>query len=311
MSIYLKSKLIKERRKESGYSREELASGICDSSTLKRYENNGMIPNNSNYRLLQEKMGGNPEQLVFSYEVDFFNDIELYEKYEKLLVQHEYDKVANRVNNIREALINSKSIEATQFIGRIELINSKLEEEKKRKQLEELLKKTVVDYDNGIFSIVRIYNETELNLLNDIAIAYSREGQISKALEIYKRLTDYFDKSIDNSESLIIIKILINYANKLGQTKKYDDAIEISKKCIRIMKRNSMQHLLYNVLFNFGWLYYKMGIDINDSNQLQKAKHYIKMSLALGRYQNESIKNLNSIENFYNTINDCLQEYKF
>lgn len=76
-----------------------------------------------------------------------------------------------------------------------------------------------MDYDNGIFSIVRIYNETELNLLNDIAIAYSREGQISKALEIYKRLTDYFDKSIDNSESLIIIKILINYANKLGQTK--------------------------------------------------------------------------------------------
>ena len=44
MSVYKKSELLKNHRVEKGFSREKLSEGICDSTTLKRYENEGMIP---------------------------------------------------------------------------------------------------------------------------------------------------------------------------------------------------------------------------------------------------------------------------
>ena len=74
MSVYKKSELLKNHRVEKGFSREKLSEGICDSTTLKRYENEGMIPSDDNYRMLQEKMGGRPEQIIMSYDLGLFVD---------------------------------------------------------------------------------------------------------------------------------------------------------------------------------------------------------------------------------------------
>ena len=122
MSVYKKSKLLKSHRVEKGFSREKLSEGICDSTTLKRYENEGMIPSDDNYRMLQEKMGGRPEQIIMSSDMGLFIDIDRYQEYEELLVNHKYEELKMMMKMLKDSLKTVNSVEKEQFIGRLEQI---------------------------------------------------------------------------------------------------------------------------------------------------------------------------------------------
>ena len=105
MSVYKKSKLLKSHRVE------KLSEGICDITTLKRYENEGMLPSEDNYRLLQEKMGGRPEQIIMSYDMGLFVDGDRYVEYEKLLNNQKYDELRMKMQILKEGLKNVESVE--------------------------------------------------------------------------------------------------------------------------------------------------------------------------------------------------------
>lgn len=300
MSVYKKSKLLKSHRVEKGISREKLSEGICDSTTLKRYENEGMIPSDENYRMLQEKMGGRPEQIIMSYDMGLFVDIDRYQEYEDLLMNHKIDELRMKTELLKAGLKNIKSVEKEQFLGRLDSLVKDKYTESSLKELENLLVKSVPDYKDGFFSVTRLYNDTELFLLNDIAITYEELGEIDISLSMFDKLDIYLEQAEDNKDSLGAVKILFNYASELGRNKKYEKAMEICRKGIRLIKKNSIQEMLYAFAFNIGWIYFQMWTESKSSEYRDLAKEYVELSLAMVKYLDESPINAETIENFYN-----------
>ncbi len=299
MSVYKKSKLLKERRVEKGLSREKLSEGICDSTTLKRYENEGMIPSDDNYRLLQEKMGGRPEQILLSYDMGLFIDGDRYHEYEVLLNNQKYDELRLKMQVLKEGLRKIKSVEKEQFLGRLETLTYYDYTEEMLTILEKLIKLSVPDYKNGDFSITRLYNDTELNILNDIGITYDKIGKTGTAISIFEKLDIYLEQSEDNKDSLVAVKIYFNYANTLGLSGRYEKSIEICKKGIALEKKNSCQEILYALVFNIGWLYDQISEKTHDEKYKEMAKEYVGLSLSLAKYFSESPINTSTIEEYY------------
>ncbi|MBR4669091.1 MAG: helix-turn-helix transcriptional regulator [Butyrivibrio sp.] len=299
MSVYKKSKLLKSHRVEKGFSREKLSEGICDITTLKRYENEGMLPSEDNYRLLQEKMGGRPEQIIMSYDMGLFVDGDRYVEYENLLNNQKYDELRMKMQILKEGLKNVESVEKEQFLARLETLTY-YDYTKEMLEIQEgLLKKSVPDYKDGEFSITRLYNDTELNLLNDIAITNDKIGCTEMAVKIFEKLDVYLEQAEDNKDSMIAVKIYFNYANTLGLSGQYEKSIEICKKGIALEKKNSCQELLYALVFNIGWLYDQIWMDNHDEKYKKAAKEYVGLSLALAKYFDESPINTPTIEGYY------------
>ncbi len=299
MSVYKKSKLLKSHRVEKGFSREKLSEGICDTTTLKRYENEGMIPSDDNYRLLQQKMGGRPEQIIMSYDMGLFVDADRYQEYENLLNNQKYDELRAKMTMLIDDLKNYDSVEKEQFIKRIEVLTDMKDPAPALRILEKLLKKSVPDYKEGFFSITRLYNETELHLLNDVAINYDMIGETDISKSVFEKLEAYIDQAEENKDSLIAVKVLFNYANILGRNKEYDKSIQICKKAIALEKKNSNQELMYALVFNIGWLYDQIWEETQNSGYKEKAREYVELSLTLAHYFNESSINTSIIEEYF------------
>ena len=300
MSVYKKSKLLKSHRVEKGFSREKLSEGICDSTTLKRYENEGMIPSDDNYRMLQEKMGGRPEQIIMSSDMGLFIDIDRYQEYEELLVNHKYEELKMMMKMLKDSLKTVNSVEKEQFIGRLELIKYNEYTKESFVEFERMIKLSVPDYKDGVFSVTRLYNDTELYLFNDLALNYYELGNLEKADEVFQRLDTYFDQAEDLKDSIVAVKILFNYSNLLGKSGNYEKAISICKKAIALLKNNSCQEMLYTFIFNIGWLYDQMWEKSHEDSYKSKAKEYIELSLVLAKFFNESPVNTDTIEGYYN-----------
>jgi tetratricopeptide (TPR) repeat protein len=299
MSVYKKSKLLKERRVEKGFSREKLSEGICDSTTLKRYENEGMIPSDDNYRLLQEKMGGRPEQILLSYDMGLFIDGDRYHEYEVLLNNQKYEELRLKMELLKDGLKSINSIEKEQFIKRIEVLTEVEDPGEALKILEDLLRKSVPDYKDGYFSITRIYNETELHLIDDIAINYNMIGNAEVSKKVFEKLVEYIGQAEENKDSLIAVKVMFNYANTLGLNKEYEKSIEICRKGIMLENKNSCQEILYSLVFNIGWLYDQIWKETSDEAYKKKAKDYVELSMVMSHYFNESSINTSIIEEYY------------
>ena len=92
---------------------------------------------------------------------------------------------------------------------------------------------SIPDYNEGDFSLNRVFNLTELHILNDISIAYWKCDKKNIALNIYIKLIDYFETAVFIRESRIVIKIMINYSNYLGQMGNHEKSIEVCREGIR------------------------------------------------------------------------------
>ena len=69
MAEYIKSELIKSRRIELGITREELAEGICDVSTLLRYELGILEPTDEKFDAIQRKLDLKGNKCILPYNI--------------------------------------------------------------------------------------------------------------------------------------------------------------------------------------------------------------------------------------------------
>lgn len=298
MADYIKSELIKSRRIELGLTREELADGICDVSTLLRYELGILEPTDEKFEQIQRKLDSSGNKCVLPYNMSLFLDIENYIEYENMLQMKELEDLQEQLDRWRKEIEESGSIEGEQFIRRIELFEYIDEPEVYLEELEALIKLSVKDYEKGVFSLNRVFNLTELHILNDIATAYCKCGNKDMALDLYKRLMDYYQTSVHIKESNIISKTLINYSNLLGQIGNYEESINVCRIGVNWSMKNDCQPMLYNYLFNIGWNLHQMSLQTKDEVLKEKARLYIQASYDLGVFFNESYKALEAIQTY-------------
>ena len=68
-------KVIRQRRKELGYTQEQLCEGICEPPNISRLENEQQIPSRSTMTLILERLGL-PNDIYYAYLSDNEAEIE-------------------------------------------------------------------------------------------------------------------------------------------------------------------------------------------------------------------------------------------
>lgn len=301
MTEFKRNVLLKKRREEMGMTRENLSDGICDVSTLYRFESGQIELKDSTIQELQGKMDRHGGLYVLSTNEALFIDEEDYYLYERCLHGNEFKKAREIVEN-ENVLQLEDGIEKRQFLGRVKLyVSSETEMDCKDKLViaEMLLKESVPEYDDGSFPMYRIYNYTELSLLNDIAILNWECGDKEKSFSVYKRLIEYFENTLYNRENRIYNKILINYSNYLGLSGEYQKSIDIILFAIRWLEKNSSQYLMYNYVFNIGWNLYQLYMENGKREYYEMAKKVVYESYCLCKMFDVPDCRIDVIKQFY------------
>lgn len=302
MAEYIKSELIKSRRIELGITREELAEGICDVSTLLRYELGILEPTDEKFDAIQRKLDLKGNKCILPYNMSLFMDEENYIEYEQILQMKEIGDIQMQLEQWRKEIEMTSSIEGKQFIKRIEILEYISSPNIYLKELEKIILLSIPDYNEGDFSLNRVFNLTELHILNDISIAYWKCDKKNIALNIYIKLIDYFETAVFIRESRMVIKIMINYSNYLGQMGNHEKSIEVCREGIRWSMKNDCQPMIYNLLFNIGWNYHQISIQSGSEEQKEKARKYIQASYDIGVFFNESYEALDAIQTYLRNV---------
>ena len=301
LSLFAIKNVLRNRRDELQITQEELSEGICDVSTLARYERGLITPTNERYLELQYKMGRTGERYILPYDMAVFVDARYYNEYEQMLHEGKYDEIYENLHAIEENLCYTGTKEYMQFIGRIEILK-KSNDISITYELESLLRKTVNEYKDGIVPLTKIYNDTELHILNSIAIGYWNNGNKEKALHIYEQLINYFNSAESNLGSLICNKIHLNYSNYLGLSLEYEKSIEIIKTAIKIIWESETQEYLYNYIFNLGWNEYYIGVRDEKITLIEKAIAHINTAIAIASYMDEPPNKIEAMDRFLGSI---------
>lgn len=298
MSEFKRNVLIKRRREELGMTREELAEGICDVSTLYRFESGRIELKDSTIQDMQEKMDKCGGVYVLSLKDALFIDEEDYYLYEKYLHGEEYEKAKGVVKN-KNKLNVEDGVEKTQLIGIMNILAEEKDAVTSLDELEALMRLSVPEYNDGYFPLYRIYNYIELSLLNDIGVASWQCGNVKKTFDIYRRLVEYFDKVVHNQDNRMYNKIIINYSNYLGLSGNYQKSISLMIKGVKWLKENTTQDMMYNYIFNIGWNLYQLYKENRKQGYYDLAKKYVYEACCLCKTFDDPNCRISIIEQFY------------
>lgn len=289
---YRKSLLLKQRRIEVGLTRESLSEGVCDVTTLLRYENGVLDPSDEKYMELMSRMDNDIEMYQLSYETGKIIDVEEYRKWEEFFQKHKEEEVIDEILSCSGYDV-IKGSEAQQYYDRFMLYkkyycNKEIDAFCYIKKLEEIVSRTIREYKEGNYSINKLLTETEIYILNDIAIAYIDIKKYDFAEKIYMKLREYFKSEQAGVMELARYKIMINYSNLLGQMGKYKESYEVCNDLLYSALINTKQKLLFNPLFNMGWNIMESIKKKTPIGTIGQAREFINSSCLLCRYYNES-----------------------
>lgn len=300
MGEYSKSAIIKYTRKALGMTQEELAESICDPVTVARYESGQIDPTDDKFLCLMEKMGEQGTIFVWPLEAGLL-EVESHIGQLKQAVEQQNWEKAEEIKNhlIQNENFNENLPKNRQFLQWLDAIMEyeagKIKERQVIEKLEQAWAYTCGKFRTEEFPINRIYRETEIRILHDIAIFYKVLGEYQKACAYYERLLQYFEREDMVNDDKPIYLIYLGYSNVLGVMGEHEKSIKL---CLRAIRRGVMKNQM-NYLYNF---YYNIGYSLQMSGnreQKEKAKAYIWTAYQLCKLYPENKSNLEIIKNKY------------
>lgn len=306
MGEHSKAAILKYTRKYCGISQEELAANICDVATLARYESGKIEPSDGKFDLLMRKMGMSGERYALQ-----LSDSVVENKKKKIFYAFER-------KDFKEARIELESLkldlafdemtpENRQYVQRIELniafqmgeINS----EEMLVQLISALKITFVEYNEKHFHVYRIFTETEVLLINNIASQYWNLGKYELAVHLHENMEEYYQSGVVTNDYKPRYLCLVNYSNYLGRLGRYDESIEICKRGIRWLHLKGKVNFLYNFYYNIGWnIEKKIKDGLEGEHMVRVAQCYVWVAMLLGDMYPESDKELEHTREYYQKL---------
>ncbi|WP_455719998.1 helix-turn-helix domain-containing protein [Agathobacter sp.] len=303
MGEYSKSAIIKYTRKSLGITQEELSESVCDSVTLARYESGKIDPSDSKFLRLMEKMGEKGSTFIFPLETSLLEVEDEIEKLNKAIEQHDWEE-AERIkrNLIQNNNFNLNYPENRQYLQWAETIiqyeQGMINERQVIDKLEKAWSYTCGNINIEEFNMNRIYRETEIMILHEIAIFNKLLGKLDKACVYYENLLKYFERADMVNDTKPIYLIYIGYSNVLGAMGEHEKSMEI---CFKAIKRGMAENKM-NYLYNF---YYNIGcsLQINGNDEEKHlAKLYIWIAYQLCQAYPENKRNLEIIKRRYEQI---------
>lgn len=255
--VHLIHEVLGRKRKIKGLTQEQLSTGICEPETLSRLLNGKQIPNQNTYRMLAECLELDTERCRPYLSVE---DYEVYEKQRKLglyLQRSEYALAENLFNEIEQKLPQNIA-KNRQFCLLVRtIIESRLGRmnwKERLKYLEEAITYTIPNYSK--ISIMQWpLCRQEIMILNDIANTYARLGNLNEALCIFSSIMEFYQNSeVDVFYHIETITMTIyNYTKWLGNLGKYEEAIELYERAIKINIDTGRGRILGGLLYGKAW----------------------------------------------------------
>lgn len=249
-------KVIRQRRKELGYTQQKLCEGICEPPNISRLENEQQIPSRSTMTLILERLGL-PGDMYFAYLSD--NEVEIEDLQTEIVscnMTVNSEQGLDAINRL-ESLIKDDDKIIKQFILRSkEILGHRVNdqivpysEEERLSLLYEAIQLTVPRFDLQRISDY-LYGIIEVKIINQIAQVYSEQGESEKVIEIYKQLYQYVLDHMQGlkEKSAIIPMLAYNYSRELCLVYRPQEALEIAEQgreyCIKYYQYSDLGGLL-------------------------------------------------------------------
>lgn len=288
MRELLLGEMIKRRREELGLSREEVAEGVCDPSTLYRVEGGKQGLSYSRARALFQRLNMPDDRyyaLLDEHELALANV-----RREILSCSSRFDRAGpdnkrqawelamEQVRRLEELIEQDDTINR-QFIlshkATLGTADGPYSFEERLSILLEALRLTVPKFDLDKFGKLR-YSIDETTLINQIAGIYSDAGEHSKALALYGRLFDYVHDNSNRLSNFSVHFTLVahDYARELGMCQYYHRAIEVAEEGRRASINYGHYQFLPGFLGILGEAYYLVG-EAEKSKKVCVQAHYL------------------------------------
>lgn len=243
MAVYVIGETIREERTRRKISGEELCYGICSVSTLSRIENGVQKPSLKVEEALLQRLGCNTEGLARNADR---SEVEIYRLENELtvLVMHRQpveEKLKEYRSHVRARGTNSNL--EKQFMLMIEAIQALYTGNRSLpgiyQSLEEALRLSMPDYREGDLRKVRLFTQTELTIINNMALVLDKQGKDIQAVEMLQCLIRYLEQEHADAEvtSKKYPMLLCNLAKMLDRQHRYQEVLELCEKGIRFDNR--------------------------------------------------------------------------
>ena len=258
MGIYQVGEVIRRTRESMGITQEKLSDGICSVENLSRIETGKVRPNRNTFEKLMERLGRSGEKyLPFVRGEDMETHI-LRDKVGALIGNCKYEEMEPCLDKLEEKLDMTEPINK-QYILRVRALTDyrlgKIKGQEARKCLEDALRCTLPDYQDGILPR-QILTRIEVFTYCNIAVSYAEEGSLEKAIVMLKQMEEYFKREkIDSAErSISEVMTLANLAKCLGRGGNYIEARnkhrQVKKICINNKRTSDLARELYDIAYD-------------------------------------------------------------
>lgn len=241
MSIYGVGNYLKEYRKKAGLSQEELAEGICNASNLSRIETGSQMPTRRTYEALMQKLGQN---------VSLFSSFSTHREMEFYRLENQIgEKLADQNTDGLRGLYDRMKVLADpredleqQYMLYVDALIRNLEGEGAVAVLPQLMEALHVTRKNGDPENPRemkLLTFQEINLLNNIAVAYWRGGEKEKGMNLMLYLKEYMEEHLvdEKEKGGHYPMVLFNLSKWLLQLERPGEALEMALAGVKACNR--------------------------------------------------------------------------
>lgn len=228
-NIYSLKNMVKARRKLKGLTREELAEeGYCNVATIERLERGvGDTQGDIGYRLLNV-LGLPIEKCFFEIITESYQMRELFARIETELDRKEVSVAKEYLEQLKKEIdlalfVNRQCIEYNEF--RIECLEHSISEEDKIVRRRDLLEITLPLKFLNEDSEGMLYGNEE-TLVENIAIAYEKIGQIEKGIDLLKKVIKKYKENENVSNYLRFSRELESMLANVGEFEESNKIIE-------------------------------------------------------------------------------------
>ena len=261
MDKVLVGKLIKERRKAEKCTQEDLCLGICSVTSLSRIENGNAGTRESNYiPSLFERLGMSADSIDEIKSEDDYSVRQMIRQANQAdvlgdraeawrIVRETRERIDKSTNDISLANEQRLSVLETQLYRG----DNKISVEEELKRLEKALRMTAVNYSHD--NLPQYMTNMECQILSEIAIAYSKLGQLETAIAIDSHVKEfeefYIEDKIVAANNLTIL--CYNLSKMYGLVGKYSECVAVARDGINWHKFTGIQSTLPLTMYNCAW----------------------------------------------------------
>jgi len=280
---------IKALRKMAGLSQEELSRDICSQAQLSKMENKNEIPSAMALYRLSKKLG-----VDMNYFFEFMETprLDYLKEVKELIDECKRERDYQRLRKIvKTEMLNPlfQNTENQQFLLWHEAICIHYLDQESDKAILLL---------HHAFTLTahpqkRFYRETELEILNSMAIIRKDQKQYVEAEKLFRQCLNTI-KFAPLSNKILKIRLLYGLSKLLTDIGKYEESKELCIEGVALCKKNEVLYLFGELQYQLGSNYARMGehnnaieaferatkiFEIQDNQEFVKQVHHFRKEL--------------------------------